>query len=660
MLADAAINVLPARMPAAAARRKLRLVSVDGEDPEARPGQAIRDGAFGDLDNARRMALVEFIAAGAPAMIAEAEEGERSALTDSGETPRRAGAGNRSGGRAAAGSGRGSDGRTRTDGEDERARERLTAVFRDERGLRAALLEHVLLAPQPNGIRMACRELEATGLGLEPDADDLAGLVKAARPRAEGGMIDPEIWEDFSGSRNQPARAQTRSAMQPSQQWIRSVKRRPLRIPSGGGDAGTAKPAPGRHGNRTAASTARRCPGKPTRLTPATFAFWRCPLLSISAGPTHSTERRTVTPRSRPEERLRAVLGDELSERVLQGFVAVLGRSDLPQAAAIAQIHCADGEHEAEAPLICGIAVALGRGLPLDAVERATLEAALMAWRRMPRGVTDGNRDIGFALEDMVFKSVADIERHYRASIEPQLACNAEFVRELDLLADEYRLGFDGVAGRLSIEWLRAWPAMDGQAQADLLTCAVEKAPRGALRELAVDCRDRAHPDEFTRLNWLSVACIVDLEGSRGALLATAENDRGFLGHVRERIADQKRFADTPLESLVFVVEAFGTRWPRMADRPGSGRAGRGWNDPRDASAFIERTIHAIANRPEPEAGDALRHLVANHAPTYADTARQALAFQRKVWRDCGHEVPTVNDLPNASICQGTACQEMA
>ena len=190
MLADAAINVLPARMPAAAARRKLRLVSVDGQDPEARPGQAIRDGAFGDLDNARRMALVEFIAAGAPAMIAEAEEGERSALTDLARrlaaraleidpavAPQRVW--------------RWIGWTNQADGEDERARERLAAVLRDERGLRAALLEHVLLTPQPNGIWMARRELEATGLGLEPDADDLAGLLKRGAPACRSGHDRP-------------------------------------------------------------------------------------------------------------------------------------------------------------------------------------------------------------------------------------------------------------------------------------------------------------------------------------------------------------------------------------------------------------------------------------------------------------------------------------
>ena len=63
---------------------------------------------------------------------------------------------------------------------------------------------------------------------------------------------------------------------------------------------------------------------------------------------------------------------------------------------------------------------------------------------------------------------------------------------------------------------------------------------------------------------------------------------------------------------------------------------------PRDASAFVERTIYAIANRPESEAGDALLDLIANHASSYADVARQALAFHHKMQRDMVHDVPTV------------------
>ena len=656
MLADAAVNVLPARMPAAAARRRLRLVSVDGRDPEARPAQAIRDGAFGDLDNARRMALVEFIAAGAPAMIAEADEAERAALAD---LARRLAARVLENDPAVAPQ------RVWTwigwtnqaDGEGERARERLAAVFRDERGLRAALIEHVLLTPHPNGIWMACRELEETGLGLKPDADDLAGVLKAARARAEGGVIDPETWQDFlglaqsAGTSGEPEPDSVDAAEyfgletpaimvagQRAGQGNALVQENTLAPGEGNAGAGSARQPDGRRYRDTLSEQTDRIAAGDFRVLalPAAVYLGRSGALGGHA---------SWDPSVAPNERLRDFFGEELCGRVLDGFVAVLGRSDLPGAAEIAQIRCGGGEHEAEAPLICGMAVALDRGLALDQVERSTLEAALMAWRRAPGGTSDGHLDIGPALEAMVFKSVSDIERHFRASIEPQLTCNAEYVFELDHLADEHRCGFAGVSGLLSIEWLRAWPAMDGHAQAELLTCAVENAPHEALRDLAVDCRDRVHPDEFTRLNWLSVACVLDLEGSREALLAAAENCRGFLGHVRERIQGQLRFAETPLETLVFVVEAFGTRWPRMVERPGTSRAGRGWNDPRDASAFIERTIHAIANRPEPEAGVALQHLIANHAPSYADTAKQALAFQRKTRRDCAHEVPAVNSL---------------
>ena len=346
-----------------------------------------------------------------------------------------------------------------------------------------------------------------------------------------------------------------------------------------------------------------------------------------------------------PAERLRDVLGTELGERVLDGFVAVLGCDGLPGASRIAQIHCEGGEHEAEAPLICGIAVALRRGLSFDAVERATLEAAYMASQRAPECAAGGRFDIGPALEEMVLRSSEDIERHLRARIEPQLAHDVDFVRDIDRLS--WDSGFGDLPGRLSVEWLRAYPAVNGDTQAELLLRAVEEAPREALRDLIVDCRERPRPDDRSRLIWLAAACIVDLDGSRDALMAAAENSADFLGHVREVIGDSNRirFADTSLSSLAFVVEAFGRRWPRVPERPGDKGKGWHWNDPRDASAFIERTIHAIANRPQPEATDALRNLIANHAPSYADTAKRALAFQRRARRDCGHEIPTVDGL---------------
>lgn len=201
-----------------------------------------------------------------------------------------------------------------------------------------------------------------------------------------------------------------------------------------------------------------------------------------------------------------------------------------------------------------------------------------------------------------------------------------------------------GPGRHLSVEWLRKYPELNGRTQAELIICVLECARREALRDLIVDCRERMPREDRARQLWLAEACLMDLDGSREALLAEA-NDPDFLGHVQMGIEELRRFADAPLESLVFIVRTFGVRWARTPLRPGDEGRSLGWRDPRNASAFIERTIYAIANRPEAEATEALRNLIENHAPSYADTARRALAFQRKARRDCEQTIPTVAGL---------------
>ena len=100
--------------------------------------------------------------------------------------------------------------------------------------------------------------------------------------------------------------------------------------------------------------------------------------------------------------------------------------------------------------------------------------------------------------------------------------------------------------------------------------------------------------------------------------------------------------ADFSIAQLVFIVEAFGTHWSRCG-HPGSIIHGN--QNPWDAADLIEGTIHAIARHPSPEATDALRKLIADHAPTYADTARHALALQIRTRRDSEYASPTVSQL---------------
>ena len=622
---------VPTRPASPAGRVRLRLVAGGATAPRERPAGVSGDGLFGSLDGAGLATVLDGLASGVPAALGEADAWERSAFSD---RMRRLAARVLEDDAAVAPERVWSwiGWTTEADGEGEAARERLAAVFRGQRAVRAGLLAHVLLTPRVGGARMGCRELEATGLGLGPDEEDLAGVLAVLDTRSAGGAAEPDLHEELLAlCRSARAAADMAHELAP-----------PIEMPGwtaedGSRDAAARARFPDRRSlRRSLAGKADRIAAGDVRVLAAPAAIY-LGRFGVLDGP--ALRDTSVA----PQKRLREVLGDELSEQVLDGFVAVLGRDDLPGAEEIARIHCTGGQHEAEAPMICGIAVALGRGLPFNAVERATLDAAYMAWLRAPGSASDRRLDsIGSTLEAMVFTGIEAIERHFRASIEPQLAHDVEFVHDLDRMAEYYR--FAGLAGRLSVDWLREYPELNGDAQAELITCALESAPREALRDLIVDCRGRMPPDGRARLLWLAAACLVDLNGSREELLAAAD-DPNFLGHVREAIAHLNRFADAPLESLVFVVEAFGTRWPRMPNRPGDDGKGRGWNDPRDASAFIERTIYAIANRPQPEATDALRNLIANHAPSYADTAGQALAFQRKARRDCEQDIPTVAGL---------------
>ena len=633
---------VPARPESAAGRAKLRLVAGDETAPQERPARVLGDGLFGALDTGGLAIVLDGLTLGARVMLGEADGWERSVFSDA--TRRLAARVLEDSATVAPERVWSWIGWTReADGEGEGARGRLAAVFREERVLRAGILAHVLLMPRMGGARMGCRELEATGLGLDPGEEDLADVLAALRACPADGAAAPDLHEELLALRRS-ARAAADMAHELGP---------PIEMPgwtAQGGDRDAARRArlPDRRSLRESLS------GKADLIAAGDVAVLSAPA-AVYLGRSGSLDESALLDASMtPEKRLREALGDELSEQVLDGFVAVLQRDDLPGAREIAQIHCTGGEHEAEAPMICGAAAAPGDGLLSDRVGRDTLEAVYMAWLRAPRSAYDRRLDnIGSTLEAMVFTDIETIERHFQASIEPQLAHDVEFVHDLDRMAEYYR--FAGLAGRLSVDWLREYPGLNGDTQAELLTCALESAPRDALRNLIVDCRERMPADGRARLLWLAAASLVDLEGSREELLAAAD-DPSFLGHVREAIAELNRFADAPLESLVFVVQTFGTRWPRMPDRPGEDGSGRGWNDPRDASAFIERTIHAIANRPEPEATDALLNLIENHAPSYADTARQALAFQRKARRDCEHEIPTVAGL--RALMKGGSCSE--
>ena len=275
-----------------------------------------------------------------------------------------------------------------------------------------------------------------------------------------------------------------------------------------------------------------------------------------------------------PEERLRAFLGDELAERVMSGFVAVLARDHLPSASRIVEVHCKNEYCVAEAPMICGVMEMVRRGLALDRIERDTLAAAYMAWQRGPESDSSKPSSLASEMETVLFCSDSDWEEFFRTSIEPQLDRNRNYPSELTRLA--YEPCFSGLASRLSMEWLRRYPALNLHVQTELLACALRNAPRKEVRELVVDLRERAHPDQATRLLWLSADYVVDLVNRRSELAVAAAKHPELIWILRDRIVsgNGQRLDRLSIDHLEFIVQSFGGHWAERpeAHRPYDGR----------------------------------------------------------------------------------------
>ena len=521
--------------------------------------------------------------------------------------------------------------------------ERLTALFRRERALRAALLEHVLLTPCAKNAWMAAWRLHEAGLGLHPDDGDLPGLLRTLRARAGAGPIDPDMWRDLlrlgrtqaglseivretatDVANDDPALLEILDQMTRvhEPEWKMEYERRAAVEEAERQERFQA------HRDRHIKRAREVTTGNIHDLAEPAGAYLGRYLDFDDA--------------ASPVVRLHELLGDSLTDQALAGFVAVLGRDDLPTAAGVAELHTEEKCYVAEAPMVCGIAEMLRQGHPIDALDRGTLAAAYMAWQRAPESGAEGQIDIGPALEDVLFRDEHDVEVHYRASIEPQLARRVEHVYELYRLTHDER--WAPLAGRLAAEWLQAYSNLSLTVATELFTCALDHAPRDMLDGLLSGWTMEDAPDRDTMLLWLSAAFVVEFERRRNDLEATAAAHHDLIWRIRDRLGEVHQWVMSHLAvpQLVFIVEAFGPHWKSVGPPVGGVWGDRhSWH----AAEFIERTIQEIASRPTPEATEALQRLAGGPAETYSATARHALALQRRLRRDVEYTAPSLSDL---------------
>lgn len=527
------------------------------------------------------------------------------------------------------------------EGNSDSMKKRLTEAFRKEPALRIGLIEHVLLTPCETNTWMAAHRLGDIHLGLYPTNEDLVGVLKALHARStDHCAMNADMWRDIvrlgqsregiadivydaaietaNGDPELLAALAEMTEVVVPQREIERAERKALAV-----------------AERQAINQSHRDAHTEGSHEVAAGNFHYL----VHAAKCYLGRFMEFDHSAAPEARLREFLGDALAEQALAGFIAVLDRTDLPSATEIAEIRCEGKSWVAEEPMICGIAEMVRRGDPIDTIDREILAAVLMAWQRATVSNSEDHLNIGPALETVLFTSETETEEHFRASIEPQLDCRKVHPDELYRLTHDTR--WAALAGRLAVDWLRAYPALPAYTQDDLMTCALENASLDTLRALVADGRATVHPDYETMLLWLSADYVVEFDKSRAMLEEAAADDPEFFWSIRNQAGTERRNLSSRLSipQLVFIVEAFGLHWPKV-ERPSGVTSGD--TNPWNATEFIERAIYAIANNPSPEATEALQSFINGPASSYVEKTRNALTLQRKVRRDNEYVAPTI------------------
>ena len=560
-------------------------------------------------------------------------------------------------------------------GHDNDVRKRLAATFRENGMLRAALLEHVLLEPGVDSVGAAAGRLDDADLDLYPSVEDLAGLVRALCERTCGGRrVDAEAWrgllsldrsagglpavlcdaaaaaangdpelltivDDMSDDADLERRAEEeeRRAQEHAERLrVRQFHRDELAKRTSAVAAGDLE---------VLALPAEVYLGLSTRLESKHF-------FEPGAAPLDSEVS--------PEDCVRALFGDELGGRVLKGFMTVLDRDDLPGASEIVRLYCEGKSSPARFPMLCGITEMLRRRLELGRIDRDTLAAAYTSLKQLRMLTFFERTGVRDALEKVLFTNEAEWESHFRIAIEPRLSGDKGRIHDLFELLHDDRLA--SLAGRLAVEWLCTCLDLSPSNRARLLVCAVKNTSSEMARELVMDRRANDHPDEETRLFWLSADYVADFDDRHEALRQEAADNPDFLWFIQDRIAPPRKsglngssvvglgWNRLSVSQLAFVVDAFGGSWPASAQPSGAVR--RDGRDVKDATEFIENALSEISRRPSPEATEALQRLCSAGPQGYVDMAEQSLRRQLSARRRFEYAAPTIEEL-RAAVTDG-------
>lgn len=503
--------------------------------------------------------------------------------------------------------------------------------------LRRDIQAEVLLSGDAKALRRLTFPSGGLSLGLSPDDEDYAALLRAWHKREEETGTNTEMWETLL----QMARGReglSPSVREAAEATVRGKTERfalierfdqPIALWR---DPDHEKWLAERAAERDNVFISHRAQiekyltdidaGSAVLAEVADAYLGRCVYVNDLSGEMPDKMAQFLTPR--------------LAQRVLAGFVASLSRTDLPSARQISKCHAQNIRYSIEGVLIAGIAEMLRLNQPLSKIPRANLESAFMAWRRDPASNTEDPLGVEVGLAKTILDAPEAYERFYRTSIEPQLEANREHIYDLYDLTHKALLWSKpwmvSIAARLSREWLSRFPMLRATTVGNLVTPLLANS-LSDIRELAHVNREQVCADIDALFFWLGIDFIADFKACEAHLLDAADDNPDFLWILQMVVEPPVglRLSDMSVEQLSFIIRSFSPHWP-FSTRPD--QTTHGHRNPWDATDFITRCIATLSAIPTTAAATSLSLLVETIDFGYKDEIKHAHSQQRRAQAD--------------------------
>ena len=340
-----------------------------------------------------------------------------------------------------------------------------------------------------------------------------------------------------------------------------------------------------------------------------------------------------------PITRLKNDIGDDLTELTLEGFQAVLFRSDLPSPAYIAELRAEDRYAPGWYTILAGMDEKWYRVRCLDMLPEAALAAALCLVFELSIFEDDGNTTRLTTREwpDRILTERPELARRvFRTFLHSLFKKKASHSRMLDELVSNEKT--QPWRGTLALELLEEFSSAPPDALRNLFYVALSQAncrtKLAVLAKQVLMTSGRVRGEQ--RALWMATGYLVSPDDFRDMLVGYTRSREEALWTVKECvecITGDKRGHRLILTIVQrqFIIFLIGQHFENAYHPSGTSWGNRqNWH----AAEFVRWQIEALSAEPSEEAGAALVALASNKKLlSYRDHLCHAIANQAKIRR---------------------------